>query len=542
MEKRGWEVSPVSFFAKTKRLNRFINKVAKRFPRFWRVLWTIGIGFGFIAMIFTMCWLGINLYALLTAPKPENAILPFIPGITVTGSVLLYMILPIAIIMFSHEVAHGIAARIDGVKLKSSGVLAILFLFGAFVELDDEQVAKKSRLTRQRIFVAGSFANLIIALFSLIFITNMYQIGAGAYLYKVEEESPSFGFLQPEEIIINVNGTQIRDATHLDVFLDQFKPFDPVLFTVKAENGTISNRTIITGFNRAATHIPWGNILINNGTPTGGGVENLSAQDQTILTLNSTNNYLNFSLLINLSASSLSPENLTWLFVDLSINASLNNFNTSKGYLVNFSNPLQNYEMFSLQNLLLGVNLTGNISKTAGYTLEDYVNISNNYLELNFMFNGSTEFAVGIDLCKLFALTNESQGYFGIWIGNYLIDRELARILGPLAPHVYQTLFYLFMFSFTIGFINLLPIPAFDGDYLFVSLFKKDKPNSNEMVSSKQEANNDSEDETPKPKEPWTWTKTLIWSVRGLAIFLLLSNIILSLILFDITKLFSGIF
>ncbi|NVM30458.1 MAG: site-2 protease family protein [Candidatus Helarchaeota archaeon] len=540
LEKRGWEIGPGLLLAKTTRLNRFINKVAKRFPRFWRALLTVGIGFGFFAMVFTMVWLGINLHGLLTAPRPEQAIVPFIPGVTVTGLPLLYMIIPIAIIMFSHEVAHGIAARIDGVTVKSSGFLAFIVFFGAFVELDDKQAAKKKRLTRQRIFIAGSFINLIIALFALILVTNMYRVGEGAYLYKIETDGAAYGILQQDEIIMQVNGTQIRDGTHLDTVLDQFKPFDPANFTVQAENGSISNRLVITGFNRTAAYRPWGQFLINNGTYVNGGLENLSTSDQARLLFNSSNTYLNFSLLINFSAFSISAVNLTWIVIDLDINASLSVFNTSKAYIVNITNPSQNYEIFSFQNLSSEVTLTGNISRAAGYKLEDYVNGSE-FLQLDFIFNASTDFNVSIDLCKLYPLTNQTEGRFGIWIGNYLLDRELAILFGPLAPHVYQTLVYLYMFSLAVGLINLLPIPPFDGDKLFTSLFNRDFPRSNSSESSGEGSDEKSKTEQLKPKEPWTWVKTFIWSVRGLAIFLLLSNIILSLILFDIFSIFSGI-
>ncbi len=539
LEKRGWEIAPGFLLAKTTRLNRFINKVAMRSPRFWRVLWTIGIGFGFFAMGFTMFWLGINLHALITAPQPENAIVPFIPGVTVTGLPLLYMIIPIAIIMLSHEIAHGIAARIDGVTVKSSGFLALIILFGAFVEFDEEQAAKKSRLTRQRIFVAGSFINLIIALFSLIIVTNMYAVGEGSYLYKVEENSPSYGILQPEEIIIGVNGVSITDSVQLDTFLDQFKPFDPVVFTTKSDVGTITNGTVITGFNRSKINNPWENLKIYNGTLVNGALENLTVNDQFRVTFNSSNNYLNFSFLINISTYGMDASNLTTLVVDLNINASLDNFNISKVVLVNFSSQNQPYEFFTLQNLSSENILTGNITRNAGFALEDYVNGSD-ILALNFAFNDSSEFEVSIDLCKLYMIDNQTSGYFGIWIGDYLVDRELALIFGPLAPHIHQTFFYLYMFSLAVGLINLLPIPPFDGDHLFVSLFKKQQPVLNEKNASNQSKNDESKNH--KPKEPWTWRNTVIWSVRGLAIFLFLSNIILSLILFDIFSIFSGIF
>lgn len=543
LQKRGWEVGPGYLFAKTTKLNRFINKVAFKFPRFWRVLFTIGIGFGFFAMVFTMIWLGINLHALITDPRPENAVVPFIPGVTVTGLPLLYMILPIAIIMFAHELAHGIAARIDRVTIKSSGVLAFILLFGAFVELDDEQAAKKSRLTRQRIFVAGSFMNMIIALFSLIFVQNMYQIGPGAYLYHVLDEGPSFGKLNPSEIIISVNGTPIKNQIHLSEVLDQFKPFDPVLFTVRNLDGSLENRTVTAGFNKTATFTFWNSILIFDGSITNGTLDDLKNNDQQILTLNSSLNVLNFTLLINPSSYNLSEVNLTAIFIDLQINASLEMFETSKVFLINYSNQLSNYELLSFQNLSTEVSHTANITQAAGYTLQDYVNNSN-FMAFNFFFNDTMDFNLSIDLCKVYILTDSSKSYFGIITTYNVEDRELAVIFGPLAPHIYQTFTYLYMFSLAVGLINLLPIPPFDGDHLLISLFPRQKINAKDDLLNQGEESEikDQKDEIIKSKEPWTWTKTIIWSIRGLAIFLFVSNIVLSLILFDIFTIFRGIF
>ncbi len=543
LEKRGWEIGPGYFMARTTRLNRLINKIAKRFPRFWRVLWTIGIGFGFGAMIFGLIFLGFNLYALITAPQPENALVPFIPGVTVTGSVLLYMILPIAIIMLAHEIAHGIACRIGGVKVKSSGVLALIILFGAFVEPDDEQLATKSRVARQRIYAAGSFANLIVAFFAMLLLVNMYSVGNGAQLVRVVENSPSSGNLSANELILEVNGTQIT-YDNLSINLDPFKPYDPVLFTVKTENGSIQNRTVIAGFDRSKiNYTSWELIQIHNGSLSNGSLISLSNYDLDILTLQSANGYLNFSLFINLTNENILPPKIIAFVIDLAIKANVTNFNSSQISLKSYQNITQNYQFFSSLDLFSGFNGSSAITQIAGYNLSHFINSynSSNYITLNFAFNNSIDFLIWMDLCRIYVIENDTDSYFGIVYKVNLIDRELAIILGPLAPHVYQMLLYLYIFSFAVGIINLLPIPPFDGDALFVSLFKSPKP-VNTSNSENKEKTEDSNSEEPKLKEPWTWKNTVIWSVRILAIFLFLSNIILSIINFNIFTLFSTIF
>jgi len=537
LEKRGWEVGPGFFLAKTTRLNRFINKLAHRFPRFWRVIWTLGIGFGFGMMIFGMVWLSINLYALITAPSPENALVPVIPGVTVSGTVLLYMIIPIAVIMLSHELAHGIAARIEKIKVKSSGILAFIVLFGAFVEPDEEQMPKVKRVSRQRIYAAGSFSNLVIAFFALLLLVNMYNIGNEAHLAYVRDDGPSYGSLQPNELVLAINGTPVI-YSNLSLALDSYRPFEPVLFTTQAENGTIFNRTVVPGFDRSQINAtPWIDLTIYSGLNISGNLSALWLPDQTVLVLNSSSNLLNFTLTINLSTTGIIPDNLTALAIDLGLNTSQDILNGAKVFLLNASNPLQKYEFFSLQNLTQGIETTSNLSKVAGIDLKDFFNASN-CLNLNFVFNYTSDFTLWLDLCRIYLIQNTTESYYGIGYGPYVTNRALASIFGPLAPHVYQTLYYIFMFSLAVAIINLLPIPPFDGDKLFTALFDRDIPRNS--AEEQQTGKESTEEKPPKPKEPWTWTKTLIWGVRIFALSIFAGNIILSILNFNILTVLSN--
>jgi len=80
--------------------------------------------------------------------------------------------------MVPHELSHGIISRIEKIKIKSLGVLLLLFLPGAFVEPDEKQLKKSKLSTRLKVYSAGSFANLIVAaIFLFLFLTmfnNLY--------------------------------------------------------------------------------------------------------------------------------------------------------------------------------------------------------------------------------------------------------------------------------------------------------------------------------------------------------------------------------
>ncbi|MFO8019455.1 MAG: site-2 protease family protein [Promethearchaeia archaeon] len=160
---------PIIAMLKTKRLNSFIKKISKKFPKFWRIFWTVGIFVSFGLTIFGFYFFFVNLISLIMEPTVQNVVTPLIPGVTIDIPIFMYLLLPLLFIMTTHELAHGIAATIDDIDVKSTGVLAggLFFLLGggAFVEVDEREMASKKveRKTRLRIASAGTFVNIITA-------------------------------------------------------------------------------------------------------------------------------------------------------------------------------------------------------------------------------------------------------------------------------------------------------------------------------------------------------------------------------------------
>ncbi len=160
---------PLLAMFKTKRLNKFIRKIAAKRPRFWRIFWNIGIFISFGFTIYGLYFFFSNLINLIFFPSPEQGVVPLIPGLTVDLPTLFYFILPLLFLLTTHEFAHGISASIDGVDIKSTGVMGVgvFFIvgFGAFVEVDEWELnsSKHHRNTRLRIAGAGTYVNAITA-------------------------------------------------------------------------------------------------------------------------------------------------------------------------------------------------------------------------------------------------------------------------------------------------------------------------------------------------------------------------------------------
>ncbi|MFX0125861.1 MAG: site-2 protease family protein [Candidatus Hodarchaeota archaeon] len=160
---------------RTTKLNNLIDKLARRGRVIWKFIWDIGVisGLGILIVGLSIFTINIPLFFLPTADGTTTAIgvTPVIPGITVSFQTLPYFIVAIMIGAIAHEFAHGIAARVEEVDLKSTGIFIFLVLFGAFVEPDDDILAQKSRRSKVRIMAAGALANMVSAgIFILILI------------------------------------------------------------------------------------------------------------------------------------------------------------------------------------------------------------------------------------------------------------------------------------------------------------------------------------------------------------------------------------
>ena len=233
---------------RTQRLRDFIDSIAKLNPRFWRWTMNIGLPVAFFFMAFMLYLLIETLPT--TFSNPQVGLI--LPGVDIPGSPLFiplgYGIIALMTVMVIHEFGHGIIARVEGVKIKSIGVLLLAVLPGAFVEPDEEDVEKSKRISKLRIYAAGSIFNMILAAISLLvvmFISVMMissvfiglpgftipdtsittqPVGLningpvfptfheeGVEISRVVPKSPADGILTPGTIVLGVNGANVSD-------------------------------------------------------------------------------------------------------------------------------------------------------------------------------------------------------------------------------------------------------------------------------------------------------------------------------------------
>jgi len=146
-----------------------------------------------------------------------------------------WIILIVAAIV--HEVSHGVLLRKMKVKLKSMGFMfASLLPLGAFVEPDEKAIEKKNKRDIARMYSAGPMSNVILAIIFLVLflsftpvMTNYsHSIGASrvdsVYVYSIDQntqvcgsvfDSPAYGVLDVNDIIVSVNNKEIMSSSDL---------------------------------------------------------------------------------------------------------------------------------------------------------------------------------------------------------------------------------------------------------------------------------------------------------------------------------------
>lgn len=223
---------------KTKKLNKFIVNISRRKPKFWRIFWNIGIFVSFGFTIYGFFFFFTNIINLIFTPSIENAIIPLIPGVTIDLPVFFYMLLPLLLILTTHEFAHGISGAVDGVEIKSTGLLGVgifyLVGFGAFVEVDERSLrsTKYHRNTRLRIAAAGTYINSIVAGIALLLLL-IFPILTSPFFSQVSQIhtvlSPEEGGFNDGILIYGDAIVAIKKEGELDsqyVYLDNYQGID----------------------------------------------------------------------------------------------------------------------------------------------------------------------------------------------------------------------------------------------------------------------------------------------------------------------------
>ncbi|TFG03502.1 MAG: hypothetical protein EU542_02150 [Promethearchaeota archaeon] len=412
---------PLLAMFKTKKLNKIINRIASKNPKVWRIFWNIGIFVSFGFTIYAFYFFFTNLLNLIFAPSIEQAIVPLIPGVTIDLPIFFYMLLPLLFIITTHEFAHGISASIDGVEIKSTGILGAGFFyligFGAFVEVDEWELnsSKFNRYTRFRISAAGTYVNAITA-----GIAFLLLIGFPLMMSPLFKQVPQiYNVLQPEEGGFNYEVLENGDA--IDAIKKDGETIDQYIFLDELQGITLS--TILDNKTRIKCSVG-DNLTLKVFNP----LSNLNSEKTVLLgpkyELGIDYEYISDDQ-IRITYNYTSEENVNIIINQINGTAiNRTNGNTLEKFLTNFN--------------LKYLNLTSNLG--ISYVLE---------VDITGVF-------IGVQSVLFWMHKNDFAGFLTANVPDFL-QIELV---------------WLFIISFSITIFNMMPIPGFDGDRIIKEIIR----------------------------------------------------------------------
>ena len=180
---------------------KLINKIGNKYPKTMRVLSYLSVGCGYLLMIgvFYLVYTIVKIY--LFVPDAVRAIkvppimplVPYLPQVFKLDFLppfyFTYWIIIIAIIAITHELAHGIFAAYNKVKIKKTGFGFFPFFLpiflAAFVELDEKMMSKRKNFAQRAILSAGTFANVLTAIlfFGILVLFFIFSFSASGIIY-----------------------------------------------------------------------------------------------------------------------------------------------------------------------------------------------------------------------------------------------------------------------------------------------------------------------------------------------------------------------
>ncbi len=157
---------------------RWMDTVSSKYRQWVILLGYIGVGAGYIGLIFISYILVKNLVDLIRTPEAVSGVSLVLPGVNVPGLGILpfwYWLLAIFVIAIVHEFSHGIVARAHKVEVKNTGIVLFGPIIGAFVEPNEPKLRQEKDITQYSILAAGSFSNILLAIVSVALLSLVFS-------------------------------------------------------------------------------------------------------------------------------------------------------------------------------------------------------------------------------------------------------------------------------------------------------------------------------------------------------------------------------
>ena len=210
---------------RTQKGKGLIEKLASA-QRFWNAFAILGLFILFLGMISMFLLIFAStitvLFAGFTKTVSAKEVL-VLPGINPYVP-LVYGLIGLIFAVVVHEFSHGIQATANRIKVRSMGVLFFIVPIGAFMEPDEDEVKRSSRMKKIKMYASGPIINFIfafifISLFSGVMMTSLTSPGDPFTVTSISENSSLMYTLEHHPVgIFDINGTEVSSSRDIYEF------------------------------------------------------------------------------------------------------------------------------------------------------------------------------------------------------------------------------------------------------------------------------------------------------------------------------------
>lgn len=225
-----------------------------KYKRFFEAYGTAGIVVvsGVSVIITALILLGLKM-TLDTRPEPIGVYAPqnifLVPGINefIPATIAVWVGIVAAVVV--HECGHAILCRVEGIRLKATGILVAVIPLGAFVEPDEGDVERASIRARVAMYGAGIMNNLLVGIVCFALVVSLLATCVApsgiATIDSVVPGTPAWeaGFV-PGDHITAVGGLPVKTGSDVSAYLNATRPGDTLPIT--REDGSVVPVRLVT--------------------------------------------------------------------------------------------------------------------------------------------------------------------------------------------------------------------------------------------------------------------------------------------------------
>lgn len=472
---------------RTTKGQEFLDRLALH-KRFWRVFANLGIPamlIGMLAMFLLILYIDYSLiksFQTQTVPQPGKFNEPrnifLIPGIN-EYIPLEWGLIALIITLIVHEFSHAILCKVEGIKVKSMGILLAIIPIGGFAEPDEEQLLGKkeekeeegktrepkkiaTRSERVRVLTAGVMANFVTALvaFVLFFslLGSLSPVGNVMVTSVVPGYPAELAGVKENMVLMGINDKQVNNAHDFLFYAKTLEPGSNVTLHL-IENGVRKEINLRAG----ETNVTRGGVRVFNvigGSPA----EKAGIKEGMILARIDDTEIKGIEDFIGFMNSTKEGQKLdAYLFSNSSVNASLEVFRNIE--LASY--PYQT----DTKRGFLGVSYSpqeGAVSYSIGIGMGQFK--ADEYLKMlksiPSMMLGLSGWVLLFSL-PIFGLGGEGFPGFSGLITNFYEPTGYAALMGIGVFWVLNVLLWIGWMNFYAGLFNCLPAVPLDGGHVF---------------------------------------------------------------------------